>query len=82
MAATTAVPFRWKNTVSPLTACSAPVASNALSVTVFLAEITQTLNEMLRFIRATQKKQEEQERRIFDLEAEIRQLKEGTEKKA
>ena len=57
-------------------------APMAQDISDFNAEITQTLNEMLRFIRATQKKQEEQERRIFDLEAEIRQLKEGTEKKA
>ena len=57
-------------------------APMAQDITNFNAEVTQTLNEMIRYIRSARKTQEELERRIFDLEAEIRALKEGPESKA
>ena len=57
-------------------------APMAQDITRFNAEVAQSLNDIMLYIREAEKKAEEQEHRIFELEAEIRQLKEGAEKKA
>ena len=57
-------------------------APMAQAITTYNADVTQSLNEVMRFIRASRKKEEEQDRQIFELEAEIRQLKNGMGKKA
>ena len=51
-------------------------------ITRFNAETVQCLNEILQFIRETRSKEEELNRRIFELESEIRKLRKGTENKA
>ena len=51
-------------------------------ITRFNAETVQAFNELLQFVRESRKKEEEQSRRIFELETELRKLRKGAEKKA
>lgn len=54
----------------------------ARDITRFNAEVTRGMNCLSRFVRETIRKSEEQNRRITELETEIRLLKEQLEKKA
>ena len=57
-------------------------APMAQDITNFNAEVTKCLNSFLQYIRDNEKKEEDQGRRIAELEAEVRMLKERAEKKA
>ena len=51
-------------------------------ITNFNAETVRALNELLHFVREARTREEEQNRRIFELETELRKLRKGAEKKA
>ena len=57
-------------------------APMAQDITRFNAEAAKAFNSILQYIRENEKKEEDQGRRIAELEAEIRRLKEQAEKKA
>lgn len=85
------IPYGYEITGNPLKKLIGRVARKvnkptgapmAQAITNYNAEVTQSLNEVMRFIRAARKKEEAQDRQIFELEAEIRRLKNDMEKKA
>ena len=57
-------------------------APMAQAISAHNAQVTKTLNTVLQFIQANEKKEKEQEKRIFELEAELKRLKAAQGKKA
>ena len=57
-------------------------AAMANDITMYNAEVIKSRYGIMLYIGEAQRKAEEQERRIFELEAEVKRLKAGREKKA